>query len=188
MGMDIFGIAPVKVGEMPNINYEESTKEERDQYHAEMNAWEEINPGYYFRANVWSWRPINAIIDVVNLRFELGIDTSNFGDNSGGGVEDPEKCIQLADCMDKYLKSNAQFNTSETMYLNLGLWVADDNTFTITDELEQKLNRQYPVGSILYSSVIANNGQLVKPAWATSVEHVKGFVKFLRNCNGFEIF
>lgn len=188
MGMDIFGIAPVKVGEMPDINYEESNKEQRDQYRIDLNAWEKANPGYYFRANVWSWRPINGIIDVVNAKFKLGIDTSDFGSNSGGGIVDPAKCIELADCMDEYLKSNAQFNSSETMYLNLGLWVADDNSFSIDDTLEQKLNRQYPVGSILYSSVIADTGQLVRPAWGTDVEHVREFITFLRNCNGFEIF
>ena len=62
--MDIYGLNPTLTEKRPEIEYEGSTEEERKIYWNKLEAWEEANPGYYFRANVWSWRPINKIINL----------------------------------------------------------------------------------------------------------------------------
>jgi hypothetical protein len=187
MGMDIYGLNPTLTEERPEIEYEGSTEEERKIYWNKLEAWEEANPGYYFRANVWSWRPINKIINLLNAKHDLDLDTEGFGSNSGNGLKTQQECDLLANVMEDYIEDNQSLNDSQTMYVNLGMWVADDNTFTIKEHQENKLNRDYPVGSILYSSVITDEGNLVRPAWGTNVEHFKEFVRFLRNCGGFEI-
>ena len=51
--MDIYGLNPTLTEERPEIEYEGSTEEERKIYWNKLEAWEEVNPGYYFRANVW---------------------------------------------------------------------------------------------------------------------------------------
>ena len=55
MGMDIYGLNPTLTEERPDINYETSNEEERKIFWEQLDAWEEANPGYYFRANLWSW-------------------------------------------------------------------------------------------------------------------------------------
>ena len=185
--MDIYGLNPTLTEEKPEIEYEGSTEEERKTYWAKLQAWEEANPGYYFRANVWSWRPINNIIHKVNVDYNLDLDTIGFGSNNGNGLRTQQECDSLADAMEDYIKNNQNLNDSQVIYINLGMWVADDNTFTIKEHQEDKLNRDYPVGSILYSSIITDDGMLVRPAWGTNVEHLREFVRFLRNCGGFEI-
>jgi hypothetical protein len=186
MGMDIFGLNPKLTEKKPEIEFENSTEEERTAYWQKMDEWKEANPGCYFRANLWSWRVINKIINLVNVDFKLNLDVEGFGSNSGNGLNNHEDCNELADAMERYLQINNDFKSSEIMYLNLGMWVADDNTFNVNQEIENQLNDKFPVGTILYSSVVTENG-LVKPAWGTSIKHVRKFIEFLRNCNGFEI-
>jgi hypothetical protein len=187
MGMDIYGLNPKLTEERPEIDWETSTEEERDLYWKKLNSWEEANPGYYFRANLWSWRPLNKIINLVNLTHNLNLDVEGFGSNSGDGLKTQEECSLLADAIEEYLENNQNLNDSQVIYVNLGMWVANDNSFSIKKQQETKLNRDYPIGSVLYSSIITDEGNLVKPAWSTDIEHIKEFINFLRHCGGFEI-
>lgn len=65
MGMDVFGRKP-------------TTKE-----------------GEYFRANIWSWRPIHALCETV-LKRKL----SGWEFNQGEGFETQEECTTLADALE----------------------------------------------------------------------------------------
>ena len=59
MGMDIYGLNPTLITEKPKmIDFDEASEEERDEYFGMLEEFERKNPGYYFRANVWWWRPI----------------------------------------------------------------------------------------------------------------------------------
>ena len=185
--MDIYGLDPKLTEEKPEINFQDSTEEERHEYWKKLDEWEEANPGYYFRANVWSWRPINKIINKVNVDYNLDLDTEGFGSNSGNGLKNQADCDLLANAIENYVENNENLLNSQVMYVNMGMWVADDNTFTIKSSEEDKLNRDYPIGSILYSSIITDQGKLVRPAWSTSLEHIREFINFLRHCGGFEI-
>ncbi len=55
--------------------------------------------GEYFRANVWSWRPIHQLCETV-LKKQL----PGWAFNDGEGLETQEECNQLADALEKYLK------------------------------------------------------------------------------------
>jgi len=58
MGMDVYGLNPQLKSEKPEIDWNDSTEEQRDQYFEAINVFESENPGYYFRNNVWWWRPL----------------------------------------------------------------------------------------------------------------------------------
>ena len=72
MGMDVYGNDPKQhkeLSEYPvyskykDMNFKvkwEELKEKKleDKYFDEMGQYEEDNPGYYFRNNVWWWRPL----------------------------------------------------------------------------------------------------------------------------------
>lgn len=188
MGMDIYGLNPKLKEEKPEIDYENSTEEERKEYWKKLNAWEEENPGYYFRANVWSWRPIQIIIETVKDLYELDIDTSDFGYNSGAGIDNQEKCNILADAIETFISRDQNFKEdSDKIYLNLGMWSSYEGQLYISAEVTENLNKDYPVGSVMYNPVVSSEGVLVVPAWSASKSYVENFVKFLRNCGGFEI-
>jgi hypothetical protein len=48
--------------------------------------------GNYFRANLWSWRPINMLCDLVIEKDSLQLKTENWGYNDGAGLETQEEC------------------------------------------------------------------------------------------------
>ena len=69
MGFDIYGINP-KMNEVPPTilskfhdengwnNWAAMTEKDKERYFDAQDEHQELNPGEYFRANVWFWRPI----------------------------------------------------------------------------------------------------------------------------------
>ena len=103
MGVDISGRNPIVRSPKPEINWETATEEQKSIYFKESDAWETENPGDYFRANWWSWRPIVMLIDMVNEQKDLGIDMNYYGSNDGAGLEDQDSCNDLADALQEIL-------------------------------------------------------------------------------------
>lgn len=189
MGMDIYGLDPKLVSKEPQRpDWEKATKEEKDSYFVAKSAWEEENPGYYFRANIWSWRPIHVICETAIFITELPFDTKGWGDNSGNGLKTQEECDLLANAIDVFLtlnEANAKEDT-DNIYICYGLWVHGNGSF-IEKEKCGELDAEYPFGTILYNGVVNKDGDVVFPAWGTTIEHVREFVNFLRHCGGFQI-
>jgi hypothetical protein len=52
--------------------------------------------GEYFRANVWSWRPIHDLIIRLCSDFLDKEILGSLGYNDGSGPEDQETCTQIA--------------------------------------------------------------------------------------------
>jgi hypothetical protein len=186
MGMDVYGKNPKLTSVRPEIDWANTTKENGQAYLKIVQEWEEENPGYYFRANVWSWRPIQMIIDMANDAFDLEIDTSSYGTNDGAGLDTQEECDKLADGIEAVLKLDKEMD-GDRIYMSLGMWVNYEGNFNVDAEIQRELNLQYPTGTILTSSVVASNGTLVCPPWSISRSHINEFVKFLRHCGGFKI-
>ena len=185
MGMDIYGLNPTLTEERPDINYETSNEEERKIFWEQLDAWEEANPGYYFRANLWSWRPIENAINLVNEHYKLGFNVEGFGVNSGKGLKDQEECNLLAKHLQEYINV-LELKEDEVMYICMGMWVEESGRF-LNDEDEAILNEQYPIGEVLYGSIITKDGKIVRPSHGISYNHFKKFITFLENCGGFEI-
>ena len=142
--------------------------------------------GNYFRANLWSWRPINALIDHVNDLYDLGIDTSGFPYNDGAGVDNQEKCNELADKIEGLI-NNDNFKDHDIIYVNMGAWSNENGKTYYTGDIES-LDEDYPIGSVLFNSVVIETGEMLIPTHATDKEHVHEFISFLRECNGFKIY
>ena len=61
MGFDLYGINPkIKEGTVKPTrpDWANCTEAERDEYFEELSKFESENKGYYFRNNVWWWRPL----------------------------------------------------------------------------------------------------------------------------------
>jgi hypothetical protein len=188
--MDVYGIAPQTVGEKPKRpeNWDSLTEHEKEMYYNDVSIWENSNPGTYFRANCWAWRPIHAICDMAIHIAELPFDTYGWGENGGHGLKTQEECNMLANAIELYLTLNNanMHDQDDTIYLCLGMWATSDGRF-IGKELEDKLNKDYPMGTILYRGVVTDDGKLVWPAHSCPLYHIQNFVTFLRKCGGFEI-
>lgn len=189
MGVDISGIAPQVIGERPEQpDWDSATQYEKDMYFNSLDLWKSNNPGVYFGSNWWTWRPIHAIADMAISLVGLPFDTSLWGENSGGGLKTQEECDQLADAIDLFMDlNNANMHDMEDMfYLCLGSWTTASGRF-IPTEVTDKLNQDYPIGTIKYQGVVTEDGTLAFPSHCVPFYYVTNFVTFLRNCGGFEI-
>lgn len=132
-----------------------------------MDVWGR-NPsspaGRYFRANIWSWRPIHA------LCFELGSDLlddetlARMAVNVGAGPTDQETCTQLAERFDQWLEHHAGGHQ-----VDLGLRVTADGRFVSPEELARQPDLE-----------------TVSP-YRVDDEHLREWVGFLRHCGGLEV-
>ena len=190
MGMDVVGLDPQIVGEKPQRpeNWTELTEYQQDMYYNSMDLWKSNNPGVYFRANCWSWRPIHAICNFAIQIAELPFDTNNWGYNDGGGLKTQEECNDLANAIELYLELNNgnMHDIDDIIYLCLGSWCKADGGF-ISQATCDELNEAHPTGTILYTGVVAKNGTLAFSSHSSSLNHINNFISFLRKCGGFEI-
>ena len=71
MGFDLYGEKPIqnefkhqeRWDELSSMSYDErESKGLSDEYYTLMSKYEEINPGAYFRNNVWWWRPLWSFV------------------------------------------------------------------------------------------------------------------------------
>ena len=98
MGFDLYGVKPkIKEGsvkpERPNWNT--ATETEKDEYYSALDKFEEENKGYYFRNNVWYWRPLAQY--VIEHTKVITDDKKIQGFSYNDGVEiNEEEAVQIA--------------------------------------------------------------------------------------------
>ena len=97
MGFDIYGINP-KVNKVPPSilskfqdengfnNWAEMNETDKDVYFDAENEHQDLNPGEYFRANVWFWRPIWNFVCASCDDFLSEDDMDAGGSNSGDRI------------------------------------------------------------------------------------------------------
>lgn len=145
--------------------------------------------GDYFSSNWWGWRPILMLCDIANQKYKLKINTSNWGSNDGCGLRTQKSCDRLAEALEKLIENDmTQTLNSEDdrIQICLGAWVKSGTGQFYTDEMNE-LNSQYPPGTILFSSIVTKQGELIESAHSCSLAHLKRWINFLRNCGGFKI-
>jgi hypothetical protein len=202
MGMDISGINPVRRGEEPKIDWENSTKEEQEKYWELREQYNAENPGVYFRANLWSWRPIAELITTVNQNYGLGYDDDFIGKlhyNDGGGLKTQEECNRLADFLESYVKSNFDgWKRIGVYYGQLTYTTVNEEGHLIEkwmdekDSLEKILldhSTEALICDVLYvrDGEVTHDGVVYHTTHSTSMDHIQEFIDFLRECGGFEI-
>ena len=165
MGFDVYGKDPVVAADTVDPvwpeNYQELSDEEQSDYWNKKSEYEAANPGPYFRASVWSWRPILDIIyqECSHLLDEETLE--GMGCNDGHGPDDQETCTQMADCIEKFV---AVAGGSEG--------------YSIPSDLRVKKD------GVLVSGEDADWAE-TQSAYSVDWDHVVRFCKFLRSCGGF---
>ena len=125
-----------------------------------------VNPkseaGKYFRANIWSWRPIHELIERANVLPPHIVEGMAFNDGVG---PNEEQALLLAAQMETMLDG-----------------MDDDHTFMLTDEIDG------PVAELM-DSIRRSGATIVTdgPAYQAEVAHVREFITFCRESGGFEV-
>lgn len=190
MGVDIYGLNPKLKSEKPELVLESASEEEKDAYFQALDQWEIDNPGYYFRATWWSWRPIHMIADLAIKVADLPLSTERWGENSGYGLKTQLDCDLLADAMELFITLNKKNmdEDNDRIYVCLDFWARHDGKLIRDAEINSQLNKDYPLGTVMYSGVVDSTGQLAIPVYSASLSIIEEFINFLRNCGGFEIY
>jgi hypothetical protein len=196
MGMDVYGVAPVITGTRPERpqNWSDLSDEEREAYWTSVDEWEQQNPGYYFRNNVWHWRVLVAIIDHVNESLHIGITADEMhvlNYNDGQGISDPEKCLKLAQGIQRIVDRMTKEGV-ENVHLGIGFWhykSVDEDGNIINKTVDNKavveaLGKQ---SDGLMFQLPTINGVEYFTSHSTDIDNLKDFIVFLQNCNGFEV-
>lgn len=118
--------------------------------------------GHYFRANVWSWRPIYSL--TVELCADLldAETTQAMAFNDGAGPDDAETCVEMARRIKQWLAKNS-------------------GEYRAYVELEAGF--EYGLVSALREA----GWNAPSPEYCTSREHLLEWAEFLEHCGGFEV-
>lgn len=122
--------------------------------------------GEYFRANVWSWAPIRALIEDLcsDLVSEEVLRSMAF--NSGAGPKDQETCTEMANRFEQWMEHHTE-----------GFVLECEGSMRMT-----------PEGRLVSPEELAENPDMetVSP-YEVGDSHLKEWVAFLRSCGGFEV-
>jgi len=119
--------------------------------------------GEYFRASVWSWRPIHELIEKANVLPPDMVEDMSYNDGAG---PDKKQAKLLAYALEMMIDG-----------------MSDDHEFMLTDELDgaiAEVLRQLSAGGV---EVVSPRGTV----YSADVAHVREFIKFCRDSGGFEV-
>ena len=198
MGFDLYGVKPkLKQGsvkpERPDWN--NCTEAEKDEYFSAMDKFEQDNKGYYFRNNVWHWRPLaQYVIEHTKvITDQKKIDGFNYND----GVEISEQeAVQIARQLKHLIKTGHTEKYAEEYMA--GYTQAKKNNIKVHKEMDafQKAMdkkhgkdiapKDYPKAdyekwNAIYSKLDINGN------YPFHIENVKEFAEFAEQSGGFQI-
>lgn len=176
MGMDVSGINPVirsKAPERPE-NLWDLPDEEKDAYFDAREKWSNENPGDYFRANVWSWRPIMEAMWESGACNELSDkDWERMQWNDGAGAPDQATCDRMV------LKLKA--------WMMEKIWDEDTERWTPESLENEKLMVNVETGQFINKAEAELKDVQTKSPYSVHKEHLEGWIRFLSECGGFEV-
>ena len=191
MGVDIYGRKPkIEVERLGQIAYQSLTDDEKREYLNKVEECEEKSPGDYFRSNWWGWRPILLLCEMAKDKYRLKMNMSDWGSNDGKGLRTQKQCDRLADALELMLNDivykDFMSDNSNRIYMVTGSWDETDTRKSFSDEVNE-LNEKYEYGTILWAPVVTKKGVMVETIYSCSLEHLKDWLNFLRECGGFKI-
>ena len=184
MGLDIYGIKPPVP--MPLLS-DDATPEQGHLAREVRENWKRNTPGAYYTSTWWNWRPIQALVEIFNTTYDIGIpeqEIDSLNSNNGKGIADPQHCNKLADAFEDYINAMER-KKQQHVYWVSGLWVHPKTGRNSTEHITNLLNDKYK--GLTYEPVHMYGEQYV-PRHSTNVDQLKHFAVFLRNCNGFWIY
>ena len=126
MGMDVFGINPELKSERPTApDWDTATDEQQNKYFRESAKWEAENPGYYFRNNMWHWRPLWEYICFVCSEI-LTEEDMNAGHYNDGHKINKKKAKKIAHRLEGLLIDGAVQRYADERQVQLDALSEDD--------------------------------------------------------------
>ena len=173
MGFDVYGKNPVlvegaKEPEFPE-NYSELSDEEQSAYWNKKSEYQTDNPGTYFRASVWSWRPLLEIMSNTCDHILDEETLSGLAFNDGFGPDDQETCTGMADAIEAWLNESEWMGKNEYSLASECRVKKDTGEFVSAKELEDEK--------------VWNE---TRSAYGIEISHILEFCQFLRKCGGFQ--
>ena len=196
MGFDIYGLAPKTKGKKPEINWEKATEKDKDKYFKAMDKFEEENPGYYFRNNVWWWRPLGELIH--DKCSDLLSDEQKEGLQHNGGTNyTAQQAIKIANRLSDLIKNGYVDDLEKSIKDNAK--VASKHNEGIQKKLEdirkevERIRPDEKLAPVNYPFPYNKHWEelMHKKSWDDSYpfskENVKEFINFARYSGGFQI-
>ena len=197
MGFDLYGLNPKLKSKRPKIDWDKKpTKAEADQYFKDVEKFEEENPGYYFRNNVWWWRPLaDFVLWLADEEFTKE-ERERWHDN--GGLKVNEKTAEvIAELLEasidegiaQRMEEENKRKMNKAKLHNLEVQKKHDELKMIVKEKTGKDNlvpADYPEP---FNSQWNDIQKLTnyEAHYPFSVENVKDFARFCRESGGFQI-
>lgn len=120
--------------------------------------------GEYFRACIWSWRPLHRQMDALcSDLLEPGLLLA-MAYNDGAGPDDQETCSEMADRFEKAL-------------------VDYPNGFSLESDLRMDESGRF----VREEELMRNPGLRTKSPYRADRELVQEWIQFLRHCGGFAV-
>ena len=171
MGFDVYGREPIVDSPKPTKpdNWDEMSGEEQYEWRKKyIFPWQEKNPGDYFRASMWSWRPLWEIMEKTCSSI-LGEEMlSSLCYNDGAGPEDQGTCDEMADAIVEFLQDSE--------------WLGKSG-YTISSNCRVKQNGELVCLSELDDE---NLWHETRSAYGIEISHILEWCRFLRKCGGFQ--
>lgn len=190
MGMDVYGINPKMKDDAkkPNMpDFKSLNDQEKQAYFDAVEKFEAENPGVYFRANVWWWRPLwQYTCDLMDTEFN-DEDIAGGSVNAGYAITE-DKALVLSARLQTAIESNAHH-----MYERDYKIMQDNLPQVECDICEGVGMRQYERDENITELAPCNacQGTKLKDDFRTmypfSAETVEEFAEFVKNSGGFEV-
>ena len=200
MGMDVYGLNPkihegTKKPDRPKDLHEGASRDVVDKYFKQSHEYEDDNPGVYFRNNCWWWRPL-ANFMISHCDWLTQEQKARLHDNSGFKFSEHE-ALTIADTLQKKLddgtadarhkenKSERKVATEWNEKLQAQEKELDDLAKEETGDANV-IPRDYP-GDIKKKWDDLQGQRDWKESYPFDVGNIKEFIKFLRECGGFQV-
>ena len=175
MGMDVEGINPVVRGTKPERPDDlfELSDEAKDKYFDALNTWYDVNPGDYFRANVWGWRPLCEIMWESGACYEMPTkEWDGMAYNDGHGAENQEQCNRMVAKLKSWMMEK--------------IW-DDDGTYTPEAFKKEDMLVCAETGTFVRKAEAELKGIDTRSPYRVSKERVEDWIAFLSECGGFKV-
>jgi hypothetical protein len=198
MGFDLYGVKPkIKEGSVKpkRPDWNNCSDAEKDEYFDALSKFENENKGYYFRNNVWHWRPLAQYVIEHTKVITDQKKIEGFSYNDGVEISEQE-AVQIARQLKHLIKTGHTEKYAEE-YMAVYTQAKKNNIKvqkeleTFQDAMDKKHGKDiapkdypkddYEKWNVIYSK-FDNNG-----SYPFSIGNVKEFAEFAEQSGGFQI-
>lgn len=196
MGFDIYGLEPNLKSQRPTIDWDKATEKDKEVYFKALDEFEDANPGYYFRNNVWWWRPLAELIHDKCGDFLTEEQKKGLHNNSGTEFDD-DTALAIASRLSSLIKDGYVSELEESIKANAK--IASKHNKKIEQKLQdlkkevEKIRPGENLAPGKYPFPYNNHWQEIyaQKSWDDSYPFAKAnveeFINFARHSGGFQI-